>query len=101
MLQANPKSVFSSWVDDFKRAYRDNVEVPYCFDAAVLRCFVLRKSFWRSSYCVNLSSRTIWLRLVWSPVIWLQEYERRFEIWADNLDFIESYNSDDKTHWVS
>ncbi len=31
----------------------------------------------------------------------LQEYERRFEIWADTLDFIESYNSDDKTHWVS
>lgn len=52
--KANPKSVFSSWVDDFKRAYRDNVE----------------------------------------------EYERRFEIWADNLDFIESYNSDDKTHWL-
>ena len=25
--QADPKSTFSTWVDDFKRAYRDNVEV--------------------------------------------------------------------------
>ena len=34
-------------------------------------------------------------------VFFLQEYERRFEIWVDNLNFIESYNSEDKTHWVS
>ncbi|KAL3157963.1 hypothetical protein ABBQ32_012364 [Trebouxia sp. C0010 RCD-2024] len=52
--KADPKSVFSSWVDDFKRAYRENVE----------------------------------------------EYERRFAIWCDNLMFVDSYNSEDKTHWL-
>ena len=33
-------------------------------------------------------------------LIALQEYERRFDIWLDNLRFIDSYNSEDKTHWV-
>lgn len=74
--------------------------------ALVLRYYVLRKSFWRSSYC-NLSlplpifqNDLAEVDLVTRHSL-LQEYERRFEIWADNLDFIESYNSDDKTHWVS
>lgn len=31
----------------------------------------------------------------------LQEYERRFGIWLDNMLFIDSYNSEEKTHWVS
>ena len=32
--------------------------------------------------------------------ITVQEYERRFDIWLDNLLFIDSYNSEDKSHWV-
>lgn len=42
---------------------------------------------------------TVLLRTADSAVS-VQEYERRFDIWLDNLLFIDSYNSEDKTHWV-
>eukprot|EP01026_Neomeris_dumetosa_P051304 TRINITY_DN4513_c0_g1_i1.p1 TRINITY_DN4513_c0_g1~~TRINITY_DN4513_c0_g1_i1.p1 ORF type:complete len:359 (-),score=22.97 TRINITY_DN4513_c0_g1_i1:72-1064(-) len=29
-----------------------------------------------------------------------QEYESRFQIWKENLEFVYQYNSDDKNHWL-
>ena len=34
------------------------------------------------------------------PVMCWQEYERRFAIWADNLNYIISYNAEHTSHWV-
>jgi KDEL-tailed cysteine endopeptidase len=30
----------------------------------------------------------------------VEEFERRFAIWVDNLEFIHSYNADHKNHWL-
>eukprot|EP01025_Chloroclados_australasicus_P027802 TRINITY_DN2750_c2_g1_i1.p2 TRINITY_DN2750_c2_g1~~TRINITY_DN2750_c2_g1_i1.p2 ORF type:complete len:465 (-),score=50.01 TRINITY_DN2750_c2_g1_i1:323-1717(-) len=29
-----------------------------------------------------------------------EEYNMRFQIWQDNLEFVHGYNSPDKTHWI-
>lgn len=29
-----------------------------------------------------------------------QEYEHRFKVWLDNLEFIVEYNAQHVTHWV-
>lgn len=31
----------------------------------------------------------------------MQEYERRFEIWLDNLKYVAEYNAQKRSHWVS
>ena len=30
----------------------------------------------------------------------VQEYERRYNVWLQNLDFIDEYNQQHTTHWV-
>ena len=95
VVQANPKSVFSSWVNEFNRAYRDNVEVLAVLLYVCVNCDLV--------VVLNLSFRTIDVGFPQSHKALYgcpQEYERRFETWVENLNFIEAYNSDDKTHWV-
>ena len=31
----------------------------------------------------------------------MQEYEKRFETWLDNLRFVREYNAKHASHWVS
>ena len=31
----------------------------------------------------------------------LQEYEHRFAVWLDNLEYIVKYNAEHASHWVS
>lgn len=30
----------------------------------------------------------------------MQEYERRFDVWLDNLRFVHEYNAGHTSHWV-
>lgn len=30
----------------------------------------------------------------------LQEYEHRFQVWLDNLEYVVEYNAKHITHWV-
>jgi hypothetical protein len=34
------------------------------------------------------------------PPLFTQEYERRFNIWLDNLEYVVSYNARHTSHWV-
>lgn len=35
-----------------------------------------------------------------TPTLPLQEYEKRFEAWLDNLKYVLDYNSRHSSHWV-
>lgn len=125
MLQVDPRSAFSDWVARFERVYKDNVEVlppsaprlaPEWLQSLPISLHLMAPS--SSSVvahmqiialpqkaCVHhVSAGTKVPYCCSAPMSWPsfppQEYEHRFKVWLDNLEFIVEYNAQHMSHWV-
>jgi hypothetical protein len=50
---------------------------------------------------LQLGKRVVQHPLLTPPSFPTQEYEHRFKVWLDNLEFIIEYNAQHLSHWVS
>ncbi len=85
-MQENPRQAFASWVQSLEKAYQDNVEVLTltCPSAALARLSV---PAYHARKCLILASE---FDVIQVPC--LQEYERRFLVWLDNMEYAQAHN---------
>ncbi len=82
-------------MEHLQKAYKDNVEVR---DLACTLPSTLGVSLALFSTCRATS--TILVYVVMSFRLCMQEYERKFSVWLDNLEFVHSHNEKDSTFKV-
>ena len=81
-MQENPRQVFASWVESLEKAYKDNVEV------LDLTSPFAQRSLLAMVCMLPVTSFTCVLK----GTLALQEYERRFLVWLDNMEYAHAHN---------
>lgn len=82
-LQESPREAFDFWTKTLKRAYA-SVEVS---------------NSWLPGSQTGIGPSSQASETICSRHL-LQEYEKRFETWLDNLKYVLDYNTKHTSHWV-
>lgn len=94
VMQGDPRTAFAGWVHRLQKAYKDNAEVPALI--SFLLCAVCNPppACKGAVPCFSEVNR-------YKRPPFLQEYERRFRVWLDNLEYAHSHNEKPTSFRVS